>query len=128
MSINDPRDTHVRFTEAANAADLLALAALYEQDAVIVERDGTLAAGADAIRHHLEGLIAMHPQMKILESRAFTNGDLALLCSHWKATATPSGGNEVTLEFRGSEIVHRQTNGTWLLVLDNPWGVDVAGS
>lgn len=29
------------------------------------------------------------------------------------------------MEFRGSEVARQQQNGTWLLAIDNPWGVDL---
>src|SRR5579872_2974132 len=68
------------FAEGVNRGDAAALADLYAPDAAIVERNGALTTGADAIRHHLDELVAMAPVMEIVESKAFEHGDLALLC------------------------------------------------
>lgn len=125
MPAERPEEIHHRFAAAANAGDAAALAALYEPEALIVERDGSFATGAAAIRSHLDDLVSMRPQMEILDSKAFRNGDTALLCSRWNATVTPPGGAEVTMESRGSEVARRQDDGTWLLLLDNPWGTEV---
>lgn len=125
MPVQRPEDIHRRFADAANAGDITALAALYESDAVIIERDGTTTSGTSAIRSHLEDLTAMKPRMEIIDSRVFGRGEIALLCSRWRANVTPPGGSEVTMEFRGSEIARQQDDGTWLLLIDNPWGVDL---
>jgi uncharacterized protein (TIGR02246 family) len=125
MPITRPEDTHHAFARAANAASINELLSLYEPGAAIVERDGRLSVGMDAIAEHLRHLLDMRPRMSIVETRAFQNGDIALLCSRWKASIDTPGG-VVELESRGSEIVRRQQDGTWRLTLDNPWGIDVA--
>jgi uncharacterized protein (TIGR02246 family) len=125
MPIQTPEETHSRFADGVNRRDAASLVDLYAPDAAIVERDGTLTTGADAVRHHLDELVAMAPVMEIVDSRAFTHGDVALLCSKWRATVTTPDG-ERTMEFRGSEVLRRQSDGTWALALDNPWGVEVA--
>jgi uncharacterized protein (TIGR02246 family) len=125
--IENPEQTHERFAAAANAADLEAVVALYETDGVVVERDGGLTQGTDAIRRHVQDLLTLRPRMEILSSRSFQNGDLALLCSEWRARVATPEGKEATMRFRGSEIVRRQEDGLWRLVLDNPWGIEASG-
>lgn len=125
MTITDPTQIHQQFADAVNRADSAALALLYEPSAVIVERDGSLTTGTDAIRRHLDELVDRKPVMRIVASRAFRNNGLALLSSHWRAEATTPDGATVELTFRGSELARKQPDGTWRLVLDNPWGADV---
>jgi uncharacterized protein (TIGR02246 family) len=117
-----PEDIHQQFAEAVNAGDVDALMALFEPDATVIEQTGERTEGVDRIREHLEQLVALRPVMKIEASRAYRKGDLALLSSRWTATATAPDGTPVTMEFHGSEIAHRQPEGSWRLMLDNPWG------
>jgi hypothetical protein len=35
--------------------------------------------------------------------------------------------NPVFLDFRGSEVVRQQPDGSWRLVIDNPWGIELGG-
>ena len=125
MTIDVPESTHHLFAETANRSDLDAIVEMYEPEAVIIERSGEATKGIAAIRHHVATLLALHPSMVIEESRAFQNGDIALLCSRWSARLTPPGGEEVVMEYRGSEIIRRGPDGTWRFVLDNPWGLEV---
>jgi uncharacterized protein (TIGR02246 family) len=127
MPIENPEDTHRVFADAANAGDVEALIDLYDPDGVIVERNGELTVGGDAIRRHIEALIALRPEMRIVDSRAARSGETALLCSHWEAVATTPDGHQVQMEHRGSEVLRRQPDGTWRLLIDNPWGIDLAG-
>ena len=117
-----PETLHERFSEACNARDLEALLALYDPEAVIAESTGELTRGTDAIREHIFKLLALKPVMRILATRTVISGDLALSSSHWQCDATAADGTEIQLEHRGSELSRRQPDGSWRIVVDNPWG------
>lgn len=119
-----PADKHRYFAEACNAGDADRLLALYEPDAVIVERNGDRTRGTEAIRTHIERLLAMRPTMRLLGSSSVVNGDLAQLSSWWQCTVITPDGAPAEMEFHGSELDRRQTDGSWLIVIDNPWGAD----
>lgn len=125
MTITDPATIHHAFADAANSGDLDRLVALFDPDATVIERTGTRTSGADAIRRHLQQLLALNPKMQIQTTHTFTNGDIALLCSRWTATATTPDGHAVNLDFRGTEVARRDGTGVWRLYIDNPWGVDL---
>ena len=111
MHVQDPKDTHRLFAEAVSRGALDSLCAMYEPDAVIVEKDGTLSSGTQAIRAHLTHLLALEPTMRIDASWALEHGDVALLCSRWSAEVRTPDGRTATLHSRGSEIVRRQRDG-----------------
>lgn len=125
MAIDHPQDTHRLFAAAASRGALDSLVAFYEPDAIVVEQDGSLSQGTRAIRAHLEHLLALEPRMRIEASWTVMHGDVALLCSRWTAEIKTPDGRISTIESRGSEVVRRQRDGTWRLVIDNPWGIDV---
>jgi uncharacterized protein (TIGR02246 family) len=117
-------ELHQRFAEGCNAGNVETLVSLYEPGATVIERTGERTEGIEHIREHLEQLVALRPVMRIVRSRAHVTGDLALLSSHWVATAKAPDGSPVNMEFHGSELARRQSDGTWRLILDNPWGAD----
>lgn len=43
--------------------------------------------------------------------------------SWWRCDATPPDGGEIHTESRGSELLRRQPDGRWLVLVDNPGGV-----
>lgn len=52
----------------------------------------------------------------------FENGDTALFCSDWAASASDSDGNEVRMAGRGTEVLRRQPDGSWLCVIGQHLG------
>lgn len=119
-----PADKHRYFAEACNSGDIEKLLGMYEPDAILVERTGAFTQGTAAIREHLETLLSLRPTMEIVASTAVVNGDLAQLSSCWRCSATAPDGSPIELEFRGSELDRRQRDGTWRIVIDNPWGAE----
>ena len=125
--VTAPEQIHATFAEAVNRRDLERLVGLFEDDAVVIAPAGEQGAGErrdgiDAIRAHLQRLLAMQPHMTIVASRGHRNGDLALLSSHWRSTVTTPEGGQAEIEGRGAELARRQPDGTWRLVIDNPGG------
>lgn len=116
-------DLCASLAQLCNARDLDGLVALYEPDGVVVERTGELSRGLAAIRAHLQALLAMNPTMTILGSTRVVHGDLALSSSWWRCEATAPDGTPVQMECRGSELFRRQPDGSWRIIVDNPWGV-----
>ncbi len=123
-----PDTLHAKFVAACEDGDIDALVALYEPDATIRELNGERTIGTEPIRDHIERLLAMKPNMEILSSHSVVSGDLAVSSSHWRAEATAPDGSVVNMEFRGAELTRRQADGTWLIVIDNPFGSEVLQS
>lgn len=104
-----PEDLSRLVLERLNASDVDGLIVLYEPDAVLALPDGGTAFGCAAIRKTYEQIVAGRPtfapgrQIPTLRS-----GDLALT-----AVRLPGGGSTV-------EVARRQTDGTWLWVIDQP--------
>jgi uncharacterized protein (TIGR02246 family) len=111
------------FRETANSGEVDALVALFEPGATLASRPGEIVTGTKAIRGALTGFFAANPKFTKLETtKVFQTGDVALLYSDWELTGPD--GNEINMTGRGMEVVRRQPDGTWLFVIDNPWGVD----
>ncbi len=123
MSAHKPEEIHRLFAEAANVADVETALALYELDPAFAGEPGEVRTGTKAIRQHLSDFFAMKPTFtKIETTKVFQASDIALLYSDWAARATDPDGEEVDMSGRGNEVVRRQNDGTWRIVIDNPFG------
>jgi len=112
-----PAAINAAFAAGYNSRDVNALAALYEQDAVVTNPDGSIAAGIDAIRVHLGHLVEIGGSMTSENRYAIPNGDLALVGADWTIEFTD--GRE-RIEGRSAEVVRQQPDGSWRYVLDHP--------
>lgn len=124
MSPRTPEQVHLMWLEAINAGDLESVMSLYEPEAAIVNPDGHLLGGLDAVRAVTEGLLSLGPRFELHVARVLQSGDLALLLSPWTLAGTADG---VALTLAGSttDVVRRQQDGTWRFIIDNPTGIAI---
>jgi ketosteroid isomerase-like protein len=78
--------------------------------------------GTEAIREALSGLLALKPKYELEFKKAFQASDIALLFSEWTLSATDPDGNAVEMAGRTSDVARRQPDGSWLVVIDDPYG------
>lgn len=117
MSARTPEDCDRLFAEYANAGNLDGVIGLYEAGASLVQQDGTVASGKTAIRQALAGMLAAGAKLRMNVIRTAPAGDdLVVLYNDWTLSA---GGNE--MKGKAIEVVRRQTDGSWLLAVDDPF-------
>src|SRR5262245_54117220 len=121
MPAREPQDVHRRFVESFNAGDLDALMTLYEPGAVIIPEPGQLVAGADGVRGVLGQFLALKGTIAIDTRSVAQAGELALLHSDWRLTGTSPEGQPLELSGHTSEVVRRQSDGTWCYLIDDPY-------
>lgn len=124
MPAQEPEDLHRLFEKALNAGSLDAILALYEPDASLIPQPGQLATGTQAIRQALSAFLAMKPTMTLGTRKIIQAGNVALLYSTWELRGTGPDGTAMDMAGQGTEVVRRQTDGTWLLVIANPYAVE----
>lgn len=122
MPAHSPRAVHELFANAFASGDLEAVISLYEPDAILVPQPGHVVRGHAAIREALRGFLAITRRFTLQFGNAFETSDIALLCSKWTLTGADPAGNSVELAGQTADVVRRQSDGTWLVVIDNPWG------
>jgi ketosteroid isomerase-like protein len=105
--VYDPQDLERLLVSRENAGDVDGMTALYESDALLDGGGGRLMQGREAIHKFFHELVAAGRKFEMGEQRAaLVSGNLALT-----STRCPNG--TVT-----AEIARRQSDGTWLWVID----------
>jgi uncharacterized protein (TIGR02246 family) len=117
MTVSKPADIHSAVEQAFNAGDLDRLIRLYEKDARMVTPDGSVVEGVDAIREQWQGFLAMNGQMTLKTRFAVEMDDIALIRTDWSFSSA-----DAQLVSSSAEVVRRQSDGTWLYVIDHPFG------
>ena len=127
MSFTTPQELLEAFFRTFNAGDLDATLALYEPNAMLVAEPGKTVQGMAALREALSAFLAMKPKLTPDKSEMLTTGDLALSLVKWTLNGTGPDGKPLTMTGTSSDVARRQPDGTWRLVIDNPWGTAIVG-
>jgi ketosteroid isomerase-like protein len=119
-----PHAVNQLWCDAFNAGDLPALMATYERDAVIVPGPGAEPLqGHAAIEAALTWFLGLGGMLRFTPRHWLVQGDLALASIAFTMDGgTDADGNAVDLHGVTSEVLRRQTDGTWKYVIDHPFG------
>ena len=122
MPARKPEDLDHQFAEALNAGKLDTLVALYEPQATLMPSPGKLVSGTAGIREALSQFLAAKPKMSLTPKLVAQSGDLAVLTAKWKLAMTGQDGKPANITGQSAEVVRRQADGSWLFVIDLPFG------
>jgi ketosteroid isomerase-like protein len=117
-----PEDWPSVFEQHLNAGDLDAVIALYEAEAHFVARSGETLVGSDQIRKVLAGLIDAKTRLHSHVVKAVTVGNISLLYTDFEGTTVDSLRKSVTVQNKAIEVLRRQPDGTWKLIMGDPNG------
>jgi ketosteroid isomerase-like protein len=110
--------------EEFNKGNISFLMTLYEKDACFAYEPGKVVKDMESIRRTLQGFIDMGAKLEARARRVLYTSNIALLITEWSVNGTASDGKPVNLTGRGIVVLRRQSDGTWLMVIENPWGTD----
>jgi uncharacterized protein (TIGR02246 family) len=123
MPARTPEEVVSLLGQAFDAGDLESLLELYEPQATFVAQPGEAVTGTEAIREVLSGFLALKPRFELEVKKVFRAGDdIALSFVDWTLTGTGPDGETISMSGQGSDVLRRQHNGSWLFVIDNPYG------
>jgi uncharacterized protein (TIGR02246 family) len=122
MSPHKPEDWPGLFEEHLNTGDLDAVVALYEPEASFVPHSGDTIVGRDGIRQVLAGLIRTKTRLHGRVIQAVTVGDVAVLYTDFQGTTVGPSGQTVEIRYKAIEVLRRQPDGTWKLIVGDPNG------
>lgn len=124
MKVYNPENMNSAFAEAFNSGDIESLLSLYEPEAVLIPRPGQFAEGVEAIRAALQELLTLNGLMRSENRYALVHGDIALLRAEVHLVGTTPDGVRLEIHNHTAEVVRRQPDGSWLYIIDHPYGAD----
>jgi ketosteroid isomerase-like protein len=107
-----------------NNGNLSFLMTLYENDACFASKPGQVVKDLEDIRRTFQDLIDMKGKLEAKAKKVLQAGGLALLITEWSITGAEPGGKQIKLTGRGTVVLRSQSDGSWLMVIENPWGTD----
>ncbi|MGB9112922.1 MAG: nuclear transport factor 2 family protein [Acidimicrobiales bacterium] len=116
----EPDDLGRLFLQRANGGDIEGVVALYEREAVLESPASRLTTGLDAIRALYEQLFASRPSFAGDVRPAIRVGELALTSTQFDVVSTNTDGRPIMTRTATVEIARRQSDGSWLWVIDKP--------
>ena len=122
MHDSRPEAVIERFSRLLLEGDLEAMLELYEPDATFAPQPGETVTGRDQIRAALEGFLAVKPRMDGTIEKVLEAGDTALVTNRWRLAGTAPDGTPVRMAATSADVLRRRPDGSWGIVIDDPWG------
>jgi ketosteroid isomerase-like protein len=122
MRSETPQELHSLFVAAFNSGDLDALLALYEPNAALATQSGLTQVGTEKLGDSFRTVIGMKGTMSIDTAYAIEADGIALLRGAWSLESLTPVGKPVTMKGHSIEVARRQQDGSWLFVIDHPFG------
>jgi ketosteroid isomerase-like protein len=111
--------------EEFNKGNINFLMTLYEKDACFAQEPGHVINDLNSIRSELQHFISLGARLEAKVKRKIYASDLALLITEWSITGTKQAdGTPAHLTGNGTIVLRQQSDNTWLMVIENPWGTD----
>jgi uncharacterized protein (TIGR02246 family) len=122
MTAHTPTEAIELVSERISAGDVDGALAMYEPGAAFTPQPGQVVVGAAAIRQALEGFTALQPRLEGQVERVIESGDVALVLNRWTLDGTAPDGARIEMGGLSADVLRRQSDGRWLVLIDDPWG------
>ncbi|MCJ8012954.1 DUF4440 domain-containing protein [Paenibacillus sp. KQZ6P-2] len=122
--VMNPEDMNPAFAEAYNSGNIDSLLALYEPQGILINPNGGIDQGIDHVRKTLEDLLQLKGNMVSKNMYCIPFENMALMRAHYILHTVDADGNPIQIQGHTSEIVRKQPDGSWLYIVDHPFGAD----
>jgi uncharacterized protein (TIGR02246 family) len=122
VQVTSPQQVIERFADHLNDGDLDAMTGLYEPEATFVAEPGVQLRGLETIREALQGFLALKPTISGEIQSVIETGGVALVVNRWRLEGTGPEGDPIEMSGLSADVVRRQADGSWRVLIDDPWG------
>jgi ketosteroid isomerase-like protein len=123
MATNTPEELLDLVTEYLNSKDLDSLVSLYEPEATFVDELGENIIGIEKIREKMKGFMDMNGKLESTVRKIIPAGNIVLAYTDWNFKASGPDGTPINLGGTAIDVLRKQSDNSWLAVIDNPWGI-----
>ncbi len=120
LGLATPEGLMAQFAQLVAAQALDELLALYEPAAVFIPQPGVVLTTPAAIREALGQMLGLRPVMETRVDEVHQAGDVALVIVDWTLRGTAPDGTAVEQGGRSTDVLRRQTDGSWRVLIDHP--------
>lgn len=112
------------YVDQFNKGNLSSIFALYESDACFATQPGQIVRGKESLRSSLQSFFDMKGRLESNIKRVFRSSNIALIISEWSFNGIGPDGKAITHKGKATDVLRQQSDGTWRIIIDNPWGAD----
>jgi ketosteroid isomerase-like protein len=120
-----PKEFLISYVKKFNSGDISSLISLYETEACFVSREGEVVKGIDNVRQRLRSFINMNGRIESKVIGVVQTNDIALVNTEWSFNGSGPDGKAVTITGKATDVLRQQSDGTWRILIDNPWGTNL---
>jgi uncharacterized protein (TIGR02246 family) len=112
------KDVHTTLAQAFNTKDLATVLSMYDPTGIFVPEPGKPVSGKEKFEAAINAILAIPGTMEIRTVYCLETDDLAVGRSEWNIT----DGDKIKVSSKGIELMRRQTDGTWKILIDHAFG------
>ena len=113
-------DAHATLAAAFNTGDVATVMNMYDVSGIIVPEPGKPVSGKQGFEEAIKAILSIKGKMEIKTVYCMQMEDIAVGRSEWNIT----DGNEVKISAKGIEVMKKQHDGTWKIVIDHAFGAE----
>ena len=120
-----PKEYLISYVKKFNSGDISSLISLYETEACFVSQEGEVVKGIENVRQRLQSFINMNGRIESKVIGVVQTNDIALVNTEWSFNGSGPDGKAVTITGKATDVLRQQSDGTWRILIDNPWGTNL---
>lgn len=121
LAAKTPQQICALFQRAMAEGDADAVLALYDSEAVFLDRSGDTVKGRDALRRQLTPMAAARTRFDYVIKQVVEADGIALMHTQW--TVTQPGSPEAPMRVHAIEIARRQADASWRWLIGDPFTI-----